>query len=61
MADLCRANRPVVMNAVTAPQPGADLAQGFKQTPKKKRPVRGDNRTGRAIWALGVDGRSRLI
>jgi hypothetical protein len=29
--------------------------------PQKKRPVRGDNRTGRAIWALGVDGRSRLI
>jgi hypothetical protein len=28
---------------------------------EKKRPVRGDNRTGQAIWALGVDGRSRLI
>src|ERR1700730_9988285 len=26
-----------------------------------ERPVRGDNRTGQAIWALGVDGRSRLI
>nr|GAJ34064.1 hypothetical protein BDOA9_0132620 [Bradyrhizobium sp. DOA9] len=31
------------------------------RSPQKKRPVRGDNRTGRAIWALGVDGRSRLI
>jgi hypothetical protein len=28
---------------------------------EKKRPVRGDNRTGQAIWALGVDGRSRRI
>jgi hypothetical protein len=27
----------------------------------KERPVRGDNRTGQAIWALGVDGRSRRI
>src|SRR4030088_1922467 len=26
-----------------------------------ERPVRGDNRTGQAIWALGVDGRSRRI
>src|SRR6202022_3872408 len=29
--------------------------------PKNERPVRGDNRTGQAIWALGVDGRSRRI
>jgi len=28
---------------------------------ENERPVRGDNRTGQAIWALGVDGRSRLI
>jgi hypothetical protein len=28
---------------------------------KNERPVRGDNRTGQAIRALGVDGRSRLI
>src|SRR5580704_5726421 len=28
---------------------------------QKRRPVRGDNRTGQAIWALGVDGRSRRI
>jgi len=28
---------------------------------EKQRPVRGDNRTGQAIWALGVDGRSRQI
>ena len=28
---------------------------------KSERPVRGDNRTGQAIRALGVDGRSRLI
>ena len=29
--------------------------------PRNERPVRGDNRTGQAIWALGVDGRSRRI
>src|SRR5581483_4495395 len=29
--------------------------------PQNKRPDRGDNRSGRAIRALGVDGRSRLI
>src|SRR5258707_12116779 len=28
---------------------------------KSERPVRGDNRTGQAIWALGVDGRLRRI
>jgi len=28
---------------------------------QNERPVRGDNRTGQAIWALGVDGRSRQI
>jgi hypothetical protein len=28
---------------------------------ENERPVRGDNRTGQAIWALGVDGRSRRI
>jgi hypothetical protein len=28
---------------------------------QNERPVRGDNRTGQAIWALGVDGRSRRI
>src|ERR1700722_13887476 len=31
------------------------------RTSETKRPVRGDNRTGQAIWALGVDGRSRRI
>jgi hypothetical protein len=34
---------------------------GTKSSAEKKRPVRGDNRTGQAIWALGVDGRSRRI
>src|SRR5258708_5117388 len=33
----------------------------FKRTPGIQRPARGDNRTGQAIWALGVDGRSRRI
>src|ERR1043166_8840357 len=28
---------------------------------RKEKPRRGDNRTVKAIWALGVDGRSRLI
>src|SRR5437667_10589101 len=28
---------------------------------QNERPVRGDNRTGQAIQALGVDGRSRRI
>jgi hypothetical protein len=28
---------------------------------RNERPVRGDNRTGQAIWALGMDGRSRQI
>src|SRR6516225_5039332 len=28
---------------------------------ENERPVRGDSRTGQAIWALGVDGRSRRI
>src|ERR1700722_44291 len=28
---------------------------------RNERPVRGDNRTGQAVWALGVDGRSRRI
>src|ERR1700722_14122974 len=28
---------------------------------KNERPVRGDNRTGQAVWALGVDWRSRRI
>ena len=32
-----------------------------KKDAERKRPVRGDNRTGQAIWALGVDGRSRRI
>src|SRR6202790_5371133 len=32
-----------------------------KARPKNERPVRGDNRTGQAIWALGMDGRSRRI
>jgi hypothetical protein len=37
--------------------------RGFLQKPgaENERPVRGDNRTGQAIWALGVDGRSRRI
>src|ERR1700753_3033426 len=29
--------------------------------PKNERPVRGDTRTGQAIWGAGVDGRSRRI
>ena len=33
----------------------------IKRLGKNERPVRGDNRTGQAIWALGVDGRSRRI
>jgi len=33
----------------------------LKTFSERKRPVRGDNRTGQAIWALGVDGRSRRI
>jgi hypothetical protein len=34
----------------------------FQETgAENERPVRGDNRTGQAIWALGVDGRSRRI
>ena len=32
-----------------------------KADAENERPVRGDNRTGQAIWALGVDGRSRRI
>jgi hypothetical protein len=49
---------------------GADELAARRQWPredlremrrKKERPVRGDNRTGQAIWALGVDGRSRRI
>ena len=32
-----------------------------KDSARNERPVRGDNRTGQAIWALGVDGRSRRI
>jgi hypothetical protein len=37
---------------------GADRPIGLAQN---ERPARGDNRTGQAIWALGVDGRSRRI
>src|SRR5437588_11352674 len=33
----------------------------MQSNPQNERPVRGDNRTGQAIWALGVDGRSRRI
>src|SRR5258707_3261754 len=33
----------------------------IKMLSEKKGPVRGDNRTGQAILALGVDGRSRRI
>src|SRR5947209_20167628 len=33
----------------------------MKRRARNERPVRGDNRTGQAIWALGVDGRSRRI
>ncbi len=33
----------------------------MRGTPQNERPVRGDNRTGQSLWALGVDGRSRLI
>src|SRR6476619_2026189 len=37
------------------------LSRAHGQGPPNERPVRGDNRTGQAIWALGVDGRSRRI
>src|SRR6476660_869328 len=33
----------------------------MESSAENERPVRGDNRTGQAIWALGVDGRSRRI
>src|SRR5215472_8324427 len=35
--------------------------RSWKNRVENKRPDRGDNRSGQAIWALGVDGRSRLI
>ena len=38
-----------------------DAASSKKTCARNERPVRGDNRTGQAIWALGVDGRSRRI
>jgi hypothetical protein len=38
-----------------------DAASSKKNCARNDRPVRGDNRTGQAIWALGVDGRSRRI
>jgi hypothetical protein len=34
---------------------------GLQNAAKNERPVRGDIRTGQAIWAHGVDGRSRRI
>src|SRR5258708_2292781 len=37
------------------------IERRLKRTAENERPVRGDNRTGQAIWALGVDGRSRQI
>src|SRR6202166_127545 len=33
----------------------------FERTPGNESPAGGDTRTGQAIWALGVDGRSRRI
>jgi hypothetical protein len=42
-------------------KPKAAAADFGQNVSEKKRPVRGDNRTGQAIWALGVDGRSRRI
>jgi hypothetical protein len=36
-------------------------AEAAEIAARNERPVRGDNRTGQAIWALGVDGRSRRI
>src|SRR6266478_1268450 len=42
--------RPVICNRNTQ-----------EMSARNERPVRGDNRTGQAIWALGVDGRSRRI
>ena len=39
----------------------AERCKADFQNAQKERPVRGDNRTGQAIWALGVDGRSRRI
>jgi hypothetical protein len=41
--------------------PGRFLTRYVKISAQNERPVRGDNRTGQAIWALGVDGRSRRI
>src|SRR6516165_4480523 len=43
---------------LTQPAPEPSKKQGLRIN---ERPVRGDNRTGQAIWALGVDGRSRRI
>src|ERR1700739_2394305 len=37
------------------------MASPERNVRQNERPVRGDNRTGQAIWALGVDGRSRQI
>ena len=41
--------------------PTFKTSERAQNSAEKKRPVRGDNRTGQAIWALGVDGRSRRI
>jgi hypothetical protein len=45
-----------------APSRPADfVAWNRSRCSANERPVRGDNRTGQAIWARGVDGRSRRI
>jgi hypothetical protein len=48
-------------NGKVAPQSRARRGVFQKPASENERPVRGDNRTGQAIWALGVDGRSRRI
>ena len=53
---IARSGTPIGRRAA----PHSNSAAGRKDAPNE-RPVRGDNRTGQAILALGVDGRSRRI
>jgi hypothetical protein len=48
---------------VQRPRPSDCSTNGAarRNDPPNERPARGDNRAGQAIWALGVDGRSRRI
>lgn len=48
---------------VQRPRPSDCTTNGAarRNGPPNERPARGDNRAGQAIWALGVDGRSRRI